>query len=230
MAWWKMCVPKNQGGMGFRDIHYFNLALLARQAWRTLTDDTSLSARILKAVYFPECSLLQAELGAHPSQIWRAILEGRDILAQGMVRRIGDGASTDIWQHNWIPRDSFKRPITSLTPNPPVRVAQLIDTTSACWNKGLVRTVFTHFDAEVILKIPMCTRRVEDFWAWHHDPRGRFSVRSAYHMILKTKHSREAGLNEEGGTSYEFNESNIWSTIWHIQVPSKLKMFVWRLA
>ena len=26
-AWWKMCIPKKNGGMGFKDLHAFNLAI-----------------------------------------------------------------------------------------------------------------------------------------------------------------------------------------------------------
>lgn len=81
-----MTRPNHLGGLGFRDLEIFNLALLARQAWRTMTDESSLSARILKSIYFPGSSLLEADLGPHPSQIWRALLDGRDILAQGLVR------------------------------------------------------------------------------------------------------------------------------------------------
>ncbi|KAE8790861.1 non-ltr retroelement reverse transcriptase [Hordeum vulgare] len=94
VAWDTMTLSKHLGGMGFRYLEIFNLALLARHAWRTLTDYSSLSARILKAVCFPNCSMLEIELGAHPSQIWRAILDRRDILAEGIIRHIGDGRTT----------------------------------------------------------------------------------------------------------------------------------------
>ena len=74
VSWDIMTRPKHLGGLGFRDLELFNLALLARQAWRLLQEPTSLSARILKAAYYPEGTILDAVLGTKPSQIWRAIL------------------------------------------------------------------------------------------------------------------------------------------------------------
>ena len=91
LSWDKLASPKACGGMGFRDLELFNLALLAKQAWRILQSPNSLSARILKSVYFSNNCILDADLGSHPSQIWRAIIEGRDLLKQGLIRRIGNG-------------------------------------------------------------------------------------------------------------------------------------------
>jgi hypothetical protein len=100
-----MTKPKHLGGLGFRDIELFNLALLARQAWRIVKEPSSLSARILKSVYFPNGEFLDAELCTNPSRIWRSILDGRDVVKQGLIKRIGNGEDTNIWNTNWIPLD-----------------------------------------------------------------------------------------------------------------------------
>ena len=67
MAWKDMVKPKKGGGLGFRDMELFNLALLARQSWKLLNEPDTLSARLLKAVYYPDTTILEAELGHHPS-------------------------------------------------------------------------------------------------------------------------------------------------------------------
>ena len=112
-------LSKFMGGLRFRDFELFNLAMLARQAWRMLQHPDTLCARVLKSIYYPTVDILEAELGGHPSQVWRAMIEGRDTLKQGLVRRIGNGESTLIWEHNWLPKEEFPRPLGCRSQNPP---------------------------------------------------------------------------------------------------------------
>ena len=39
-------------------------------------------------------------------------------------------------------------------------------------------------DIDVIANIPLSTDGTEDFWAWHYEQIGVFSVRSAYRMLI----------------------------------------------
>ena len=118
VAWEKMIQPKYMGGMGFRDMEIFNLALLAKQAWRLLTRPKSLCSELLRAIYFPSNDILSAQIGNNPSKTWRAICDGIYVLRQGLIKRIGDGESTQIWVCNWIPRSGMYRPLASKKPNP----------------------------------------------------------------------------------------------------------------
>ncbi|CAL9020040.1 unnamed protein product [Prunus brigantina] len=70
VRWTELGLPKHEGGMGFRDFHDFNLALLAKQCWRLLTEPNSLWARLIKARYFPECNFMEATKGSRASWAW----------------------------------------------------------------------------------------------------------------------------------------------------------------
>lgn len=80
MSWEKLGAPKNRGGMGFRDLEKFNLALLAKQGWRILTKPNSLVARILKEKYFSREGFLEAKLGSRPSFVWSSMLKAKPLL------------------------------------------------------------------------------------------------------------------------------------------------------
>lgn len=206
-------------GLGFRDRELFNLALLVRQAWRVLQDPSSLSARILKAFCLPGIDFLTAELGSRPSQIWRAVLEGRDILKQGIIRRIGNGQSTNIWDHNWIPKQGSLWPIVSLVHDPPQLVSDLLLPAMASRNEMLIRSMFLPTDAKAIMKIPVCMSNIDAFWAWHPEKKGRFTVSSTYKVMIKTKITRENWLEGRSGSSSNDREDKDWTKLWSLMVP-----------
>ena len=225
-----MTKPKYMGGLGFRDIELFNLALLAKQAWRILQEPLSLSARVLKAVYFPDGDFLEAHIGTSPSRIWRAIDDGKDVLCQGLIRRIGTGEATDIWAMNWIPRDGLMRPISRLQGNNMRMVSDLIDNTTGCWDMQRLKQSFLPMDWEAIASIPLSTRRQVDFWAWHYEKTDVFTIRSAYRMLVSNREKRTDWIEHNPGRSDCSAERKEWTNIWQVQVPFKVRQFLWRLA
>jgi hypothetical protein len=70
LSWEKLSMHKSHGGMGFKDLTAFNLAMLGKQGWKFQTDTTSRVARIFRARYFPRGSYLTASLGHNPSYVW----------------------------------------------------------------------------------------------------------------------------------------------------------------
>ena len=57
-SWDSLCLPKSMGGLGFRDLHCFNQALLAKQACRLSQGDSNLLARVLQARYYKNVEFL----------------------------------------------------------------------------------------------------------------------------------------------------------------------------
>ena len=92
MAWDKLCVHKHGGGMGFRKLHEFNIAMLGKQGWRLLTEPNSLMSKVLKARYFPRGTYVDAQIGPNPSYVWRSVLAAQELIRKGARWRIGIGS------------------------------------------------------------------------------------------------------------------------------------------
>ena len=115
VAWEKMCKSKADGGMGFKDLKPFNLALLAKQGWQLVQNPGSLAHRVLKVKYFLESNFMEAQLGKKPLYTWRSLVAVREVLDRGLRWNIGNGQSVRIWADRWLPTpNSFK--VASLQP------------------------------------------------------------------------------------------------------------------
>src|ERR1044072_4691938 len=67
MSWERLARSKRKGGLGFRNFHCFNLAILAKQWWRLEKHPSTLAARLFQAVYFHDTSLKEARPGRNPT-------------------------------------------------------------------------------------------------------------------------------------------------------------------
>ena len=157
-------------------------------------------------------------------------MEGKEILALGIIKRVGTGEDTDIWSDNWIPRDYKLRPLCALRADPPRQVAELIDPVTRTWNKQFLVEHFVGPDVDAILNIPLSSRLQDDFYAWHYDKRCIFSVKSAYRMLTGIKYQREDWIDHGASTSYQASTKRDWTRLWKTRVPSKVRVFTWCLA
>jgi ribonuclease HI len=220
-SWERLTYPKALGGMGFRDLRNFNKAMLGKQGWRLMTNPESLCARVLKGRYYHDGQFLTSTRKKHSSHTWRAILAGREVLSQGLIKRVGDGNSIDIWNDRWIPHHFGGKPLTPRDGQPAVLVADLISP-SGHWREDFIWQHFIPVDANAILSIPV-RPQYEDIWAWEPEKYGVYSVRSAY-RLLDAARIRDAEDDAAGGS-----EDVAWKKIWSLKVPPKVKVFWWRV-
>ncbi|GMY35564.1 hypothetical protein FCV25MIE_30806 [Fagus crenata] len=170
--WGRLCSLKEDGGVGFRDIHSFNMALLAKQGWRLLSQPRSLFAKCFKAKYFPGVSFLKAKLGSNPSYIWRSILASRDLLRKGLRWKIGNGQQVHVWEDDWGPKPLHQCP----NPREVQWVAELIDAESGSWDASMLREVFDEASVQQVQQVELTDCRRSDYPVWTLDPHGLFSV------------------------------------------------------
>lgn len=60
MSWERLCEPNEMGGLGFRQLREFNIAMLGKQAWRLINNANPLVTEIMKARYYPRTDFLNA--------------------------------------------------------------------------------------------------------------------------------------------------------------------------
>ena len=142
IGWDKLCRNKGEGGLGFKDLKAFNLAMLGKQCWRLLSKDHSLFFKVFKGKYFKYKSFLQAEVGNNPSWAWRSLLEGRKVIEKGTKWQVGKGDQitirTDPWFSNEYP---FTLPSTE-TIEPSIQMVNQLLTSEDSWNEQLIRSKF----------------------------------------------------------------------------------------
>lgn len=151
VAWDSLTQPKDNGGLGIREIQSFNEALLAKLSWRLINHPTNLLSRMLLSKYCRNRSFMEVSPKVSSSHGWKGILVGRDLLKQGLGIAIGNGQTTHVWRDPWTAMIS---PGITTGPAPlhqsKLMVADLIDENTREWNKEKVKHLFPAIWTEIM--------------------------------------------------------------------------------
>ncbi|XP_042045739.1 uncharacterized protein LOC121792017 [Salvia splendens] len=87
VAWKKLCLPKNEGGLGFQDLEAWNKALLARNLWNIHTKTDSLWIKWIHSEFLKNRTLWEWMIRSRDSPLFKRLLEIRDDLLTDRPRR-----------------------------------------------------------------------------------------------------------------------------------------------
>ncbi|XP_058725977.1 uncharacterized mitochondrial protein AtMg00310-like [Vicia villosa] len=198
MAWDKLTGTKNEGGLGFRDLKSFNLAMVAKRGWLLLSKPHSLVSIIFKAKYFPNSTFFEASLGNNPSFVWRSVWQARSLLSLGCRWSIGDGRNIPVMGSLWLRGSREGMLIGPQTQGVyAMSVHELLSPNGKLWNAGLISEMFGADEAKIILQVPLVDEVQEDKWIWGEEQNGEYNVRTGY-RVWRRESSRSVGVGVTG--------------------------------
>lgn len=179
-----MTLPKDYGGLDFRDIQSYNDAFLAKLSWRNVNHPESLLARILLGKYCLSESFLSCPVHSTCSHGWRSIMIGRDIIVKNSGWAVGNGSSINIWESPWLSLSEQVRP-TGPAPEAAstLVVSDLFLQGANEWDLEKIRCLLP-FEEDRILAIKPSLSGAPDKLIWIYNESGEFTTRSGYAAIM----------------------------------------------
>ncbi|CAN1274381.1 Putative ribonuclease H protein At1g65750 [Linum perenne] len=192
---------------------------MAKLAFLFMQKPEALWVQVLQSKYLRENrGELRPRNTKSQSALWRGISKAWGVMLEGARTGIGNGKDTKFWTGNWL--DSGVKLIDCVADtNVPLDLDAMVSefvTASGDWDFGRIRNIIND-DAvqEVAGMLPPCEERGEDTWVWGKESNGKFSVRSAYAIIIKP-----ANLKPE----------TAWDLVWKWSGPSRVQHFLWLVA
>ena len=180
LSWDTLTKSKGMGGLGFKDIQTFNIALLVKIPWRMLTNPNCLLFRVLLGKYCHKAPLLKVQLVKGASHRWIGILAGRDLLASHIGRAVGEGTEIKVWSDAWMSTTSHIIPYGPLKEcTNDLYVSELINRGTCEWNKEMISRIMPDF-VDDILAIKPSKTGARDSYIWYPAKYGVYSTKSGY--------------------------------------------------
>ncbi|KAL9294112.1 putative ribonuclease H domain, reverse transcriptase zinc-binding domain-containing protein [Arabidopsis thaliana] len=209
IAWKRLQYTKKEGGLGFRDLAKFNDALLAKQVWRIIHYPNSLFARVMKARYFKDVSILDSKASSYQSYGWASLLAGRDVIKKE--------ADNVVATHP-------PRPLTLRVLESNATLEAVITTSGSYryWNEMAMSELISPVDHKYLKSIYLSRIETPDRLIWNYTPSGEYTVRSGYWLL------QHDPLDTQIKPPIPHGSVELKNKIWKLPLLPKIKYMLWR--
>ena len=231
VKWDTICLPKEFGGLGIKNINNFNAALLGRWIWDLSYNHNQLWVHIISSKYGGWAELINGRDRPWHSQWWkdlRKLVNQSDFssIIQQMEWKVGDGTLINFWKDKWIGTDSNLEQqfnqlfLISRQQNCNIRSMGSFSHGSWCWDLNWRRNLFDHEQTEAVTFMDLISNvhiqpHMKDTMRWLADPSGLYSSKSAYSLLTNVNRN--------------LPHPNIYKSLWKLNIPPRAAVFAWRI-
>lgn len=197
---------------------FLNNLITRKQTWRIMKHPDCLMAKLLKRRYFPETNILNATHCKRASYIWKSIIQGQNLLKQGLRFVMSDGSKINVTLDPQLPIHPPRPPIMKDATVGNIMVCDLLNDTRTCQNRSKVEDLVVFDDIKTILSIKICssTKTMACYLACYSS-----SAKSAYWLATHLQ-PNQFFRPPPGNDSLK-------QMLWKIKTSPKLKHFCWKV-
>ncbi|CAN1137716.1 Putative ribonuclease H protein At1g65750 [Linum perenne] len=221
LSWDTICRPKSQGGLGLRMAKELNDAFMLKIGWLLLKKPEALWVRVLTSKYLKEIAgVLEIRRRNWGSALWRGVRRVWPTLQSACQSVVHNGMNTSFWHDIWL--DSGVKLSNVATRNLDRNEAErsVLDATdgNGNWDWGFLASYLPH---QAVMQVagmqPPIAGNDDDDMIWGPDPKGTFSLKSAYEVLAAA------------GSDNNANQK-LWNLIWRWKGPNRVRFFLWLVA
>ncbi|GKV25907.1 hypothetical protein SLEP1_g35285 [Rubroshorea leprosula] len=233
--WKKVCMPKECGGLGVRDLEHFNLSLMGKWWGRLAVKEDGLWRKVIASKYGEGrrhwMDWVRNGAGAC-SCWWRDVrridnVEGEITgwLTEGFSLKLGEGKGVSFWWDEWSRgfclANKFPR-LYLLAEGKEKECCQMGSMCNGTWKWNITwRRKLLEREEEAAKELSTEIEGVKiapgrpDEWEWIHSKDSRYSTKTAYSLLTKVPRCP--------------TQERVFKRVWNPNLPTKISAFNWQL-